>query len=75
MGWCSTATSTADQAVTDRLREQKLELPPQNVLRQQVLERLVVQEIQMQRAEQGRRQGLGRELEPGPAGRGASATT
>jgi peptidyl-prolyl cis-trans isomerase SurA len=37
-------------AVSERLREQKLELPPQNVLRQQVLERLVVQEIQLQRA-------------------------
>jgi peptidyl-prolyl cis-trans isomerase SurA len=37
-------------AVTGRLREQKLELPPQNVLRQQVLERLVLQEIQLQRA-------------------------
>jgi peptidyl-prolyl cis-trans isomerase SurA len=37
-------------AVTQRLREQKLELPPQNVLRQQVLERLVLQEIQVQRA-------------------------
>ena len=37
-------------AVTERLREQKLELPPQNVLRQQVLERLVLQEIQVQRA-------------------------
>jgi peptidyl-prolyl cis-trans isomerase SurA len=38
------------QAVGERLRAQKLELPPQNVLRQQVLERLVVQEIQFQRA-------------------------
>jgi peptidyl-prolyl cis-trans isomerase SurA len=37
-------------AVSERLREQKLELPPQNVLRQQVLERLVLQEIQLQRA-------------------------
>ena len=37
-------------AVTERLREQKLELPPQNVLRQQVLERLVLQEIQVQHA-------------------------
>ena len=46
-------------AVTERLHEQKLELPPQNVLRQQVLERLVLQEIQVQRADQGRRQGLG----------------
>jgi peptidyl-prolyl cis-trans isomerase SurA len=37
--------------VTERLRDQKLDLPPQNVLRQQVLERLVLQEIQMQRAD------------------------
>ena len=36
--------------VSERLRQQKLELPPQNVLRQQVLERLVLQEIQVQRA-------------------------
>jgi len=38
------------EVVSDRLRQQKLELPPQNVLRQQVLERLVVQEIELQRA-------------------------
>jgi peptidyl-prolyl cis-trans isomerase SurA len=38
-------------AVTERLRDQKLELPPESVLRQQVLERLVVQELQVQRAE------------------------
>jgi peptidyl-prolyl cis-trans isomerase SurA len=37
-------------SVSERLRAQKLELPPQNVLRQQVLERLVLQEIQAQRA-------------------------
>jgi peptidyl-prolyl cis-trans isomerase SurA len=36
--------------VSDRLRAQKMELPPQNILRQQVLERLVLQEIEMQRA-------------------------
>jgi len=45
--------SELDEQVTmiaDRLKGQKLELPPQNVLRQQVLERLVLQEIQMQRA-------------------------
>jgi peptidyl-prolyl cis-trans isomerase SurA len=36
--------------IAQRLRQQGLELPPQNVLRQQVLERLVLQEIQMQRA-------------------------
>jgi peptidyl-prolyl cis-trans isomerase SurA len=34
-----------------RLREQKTELPPRNVLRRQILERLVVEEIQAQRAE------------------------
>jgi len=42
---------TQIEAVSERLRQQKLELPPQNVLRQQVLERLVVQEIQLQRAQ------------------------
>ena len=36
--------------VADRLRAQKLDLPPQNVLRQQILDRLVLQELQMQRA-------------------------
>jgi peptidyl-prolyl cis-trans isomerase SurA len=38
-------------AVSERLRQQKLELPPQNVLRQQVLERLVLEQIEMQRAD------------------------
>ena len=38
-------------AISERLRTQKLELPPQNVLRQQVLERLVLEQIQLQRAE------------------------
>ena len=38
------------EQVSERLRQQKLELPPQNVLRQQVLERLMLQEIQLQRA-------------------------
>jgi peptidyl-prolyl cis-trans isomerase SurA len=41
---------TQIQAISERLRQQKLELPPQNVLRQQVLERLVMQEIQLQHA-------------------------
>ena len=36
--------------ISTRLREQRLELPPQNVLRRQVLDRLVLQELQMQRA-------------------------
>ncbi|HTV52742.1 MAG TPA: peptidylprolyl isomerase SurA [Steroidobacteraceae bacterium] len=36
--------------VSDRLHQQKLELPPENILRQQVLERLIVQEIEMQQA-------------------------
>jgi peptidyl-prolyl cis-trans isomerase SurA len=38
------------EVVSERLREQKLDLPPQNVLRQQVLERLVIQEIELQQA-------------------------
>lgn len=37
--------------ITERLRQQNLEMPPESVLRQQVLERLVVQEIQVQRAD------------------------
>ncbi len=36
--------------VAERLRQQGLELPPPAVLRQQVLERLILQEIQLQRA-------------------------
>ncbi|MBV6418097.1 MAG: Chaperone SurA [Steroidobacteraceae bacterium] len=38
------------QLISTRLRQQGLELPPANVLRQQVLERLVTQEVEMQRA-------------------------
>src|SRR5688500_4303793 len=34
-----------------RLRQQKTELPPRNVLRKQILERLVLEEIQVQRAD------------------------
>ena len=37
-------------SVTKRLQEQKVELPSQSVLRQQVLDRLILQEIQEQRA-------------------------
>jgi peptidyl-prolyl cis-trans isomerase SurA len=37
-------------SVEKRLQEQKVELPSQSVLRQQVLDRLVLQEIQLQRA-------------------------
>ncbi|MET0987856.1 MAG: peptidylprolyl isomerase, partial [Steroidobacteraceae bacterium] len=37
--------------VTERLRQQRTELPPRTVLRKQVLERLVLQEIQLQRAD------------------------
>jgi peptidyl-prolyl cis-trans isomerase SurA len=37
-------------SISERLRGQNLELPPQNVLRQQVLDRLVLKELQMQRA-------------------------
>jgi peptidyl-prolyl cis-trans isomerase SurA len=39
------------EEVVQRLRQQNTELPPRNVLRKQVLERLVVEEIQVQRAE------------------------
>src|SRR5271155_922320 len=38
------------EAVTKRLVDQKVELPSQSVLRQQVLDRLILQEIQAQRA-------------------------
>lgn len=38
------------ELISARLRQQGLELPPENVLRQQILERLVIQEVQMQRA-------------------------
>jgi len=37
--------------ISDRLEQAGQQLPPGNILRQQVLERLVMQEIQMQRAE------------------------
>jgi peptidyl-prolyl cis-trans isomerase SurA len=36
--------------ITDRLKEQRTQLPPADVLRKQVLDRLIVQEIQLQRA-------------------------
>ena len=39
------------EEITTRLRQQKTELPPRNVLRRQILERLVVEEIQVQRAD------------------------
>ena len=38
------------EMITERLKEQKTQLPPADVLRKQVLDRLVVQEIQLQRA-------------------------
>ncbi len=37
--------------ITGRIREQGMEMPPAGVLRQQVLDRLILQEIQMQRAQ------------------------
>jgi peptidyl-prolyl cis-trans isomerase SurA len=43
--------NTEIERITARLRERNTELPPRNVLRRQVLERLVVQEVQMQRAD------------------------
>lgn len=39
--------------ISERLRGQNLEMPPQNVLQKQVLDRLVLQELQMQRANRG----------------------
>jgi len=38
-----------DEIIT-HLRQQKTELPPRNVLRKQILERLIIEEVQMQRA-------------------------
>ncbi|MGH8258806.1 MAG: SurA N-terminal domain-containing protein, partial [Steroidobacteraceae bacterium] len=37
--------------VTEKARDQKLELPAENVLRRQVLDRLIMQQIEMQRAD------------------------
>ena len=37
--------------ITARMQSQNMEMPPAGVLRQQVLERLILQEIQMQRAQ------------------------
>jgi len=39
------------RSISDRIQQQGQQLPPQNILRQQVLERLVLQELQMQRAD------------------------
>ena len=39
------------RVIADRLEQQGQQMPPRNLLRQQVLERLVMQEIQMQRAD------------------------
>lgn len=39
------------EEVSARLRQQNTELPPRNVLRKQILERLILEEIQVQRAE------------------------
>src|SRR4030095_2442793 len=36
--------------IIQRLRQQKTELPPRNVLRKQILERLIIEEVQIQRA-------------------------
>ena len=39
------------EQITERLSKQRTELPPANILRQQILERLVIQEVQVQRAD------------------------
>lgn len=41
---------TQSTLIEDRLREQGSQLPPADIIRQQVLERLILQEIQVQRA-------------------------
>ena len=38
------------QVISGRLQQAGQQMPPRDILRQQVLERLIVQEIQMQRA-------------------------
>lgn len=43
--------SRQTQIIAERARQQDLQLPPPSVLREQVLERLILEEIQMQRAE------------------------
>ena len=40
-----------ERVIADRIQKSGQQLPPRNILRQQVLERLVLQELQMQRAE------------------------
>jgi peptidyl-prolyl cis-trans isomerase SurA len=39
------------RSISDRIQQQGQQLPPQNILRQQVLERLVLTEVQLQRAD------------------------
>jgi hypothetical protein len=39
------------QVISERIQQAGQQLPPRNILRQQVLERLVLQELQMERAE------------------------
>jgi len=40
------------EVITERATEQGMELPPDDVLREQILERLILNEIQLQRADQ-----------------------
>lgn len=47
----SSQLDTQTEEITARLRQQNTEMPPRNVLRRQILERLVVEEIQLQRAD------------------------
>ena len=45
------AVDAQTQSISERIQQGGQQLPPRNVLRQQVLERLVLQEVQMQRAD------------------------
>jgi len=47
----TSALDRQEKVIADRIEQSGQQLPPRNILRQQVLERLVLQELQMQRAE------------------------
>ena len=47
----TSALDRQEKVIADRIEQSGQQLPPRNILRQQVLERLVLQELQMQRAQ------------------------
>jgi peptidyl-prolyl cis-trans isomerase SurA len=63
------------EMISRQLREQGTRMPPREVLRQQVLESLILQQVQLQRAERIGYPHQRRAAQPGPAaGRGATAS-